>query len=72
MGAQGIFRHQLLGNLPPEGPIDAALDVDFGKLVEFEFALLAQFLPFARIADESLHQFLDVYWSLRPAPHIRL
>ena len=34
--AQGIFRHQLLGNLPRKRRFDTALDVDFGKLLQFE------------------------------------
>ena len=36
VGGQGIFRHQLLGNLPRKGLIDTALDVDFGKLIELK------------------------------------
>ena len=48
MGAQGIFRHQLLGNLPRNSLIHATLDVDFGKLIELKFRILAQFLALSR------------------------
>ena len=48
MGGQGIFRHQLLSNLPGKRLIDAALDVNFGKLIEFKLGILAQLLAFAR------------------------
>ena len=34
--AQGIFRHQLLGNLPRQRLIDAALDVDFGEFLDVQ------------------------------------
>ena len=44
MGSQGIFRHQLLGNLPRNGLIDAALNVDFGEFIELKFRILAQLL----------------------------
>jgi len=30
MGGQGVFRHQLLGHLPSQRLIDAALNVDVG------------------------------------------
>ena len=48
MGGQGVFRHQLPGNLPCKSQIDAALDVDFGKLFELKLGILAQLYAFAR------------------------
>ena len=43
VGAQGIFRHELLGDLPRKSLFDAALDVDFGEFIEFSRWGLAQF-----------------------------
>ena len=40
MSGQGIFRHQLLGNLPRKRLINAAFDVDFGKLIELKLGIL--------------------------------
>ena len=48
MGARGIFRHQLLGNLTRDSLIHAALDVDFGKLIKLGFGIRAQFLALSR------------------------
>ena len=48
MSCQGIFRHQLLGNLPRKRPINAAFDIEFGKLVELKLSIFAQLLAFAR------------------------
>ena len=48
MGAQCVMGHQLLGDLPRQRLIDAALDVDFGKLIELERGVVAQFLALAR------------------------
>jgi hypothetical protein len=48
MGGEGIFRHELLGDLPRKVPIDTALDVDIGKLIELKSGILAQLLAFAR------------------------
>ena len=36
VGGKGIFRHELLGDLPRKVPIDATLDVDIGKLIELK------------------------------------
>ena len=47
VGAQGIFRHELPGDLPRKLPIDAALDVEISKLIELEFGIVAQLLAFA-------------------------
>jgi hypothetical protein len=46
--AQRILRHELLGHLTCECPIDAASDVNLGKLFQFKRGCLAQFLAFAR------------------------
>src|SRR4029077_10145986 len=48
VGTEGIFRHQLLGNLPRKDLIDAALDVNFGQFVNFKLDISAQFLALAR------------------------
>jgi hypothetical protein len=48
VGGQGIFRHQLLGNLPRKRLIDATFDVDFGKLIEFKLSILTQLSAFTR------------------------
>ena len=46
MGDQGIFRHQLLGNLPRKGLIDTTLGVDFSELIKFKLDILTQLLAF--------------------------
>ena len=43
---QGIFRHQLLGNLPRKVLIDTTLDVDFSKLIKLKLSILTQLLAF--------------------------
>ena len=48
MGGQGIFRRELLGNLPRKSLIDTALYVDLGKLIQFKLGIVAQLLAFAR------------------------
>jgi hypothetical protein len=48
VSAQGILRHQLLGNFPRKVPIDTTLDVDFDKLIELKSRTLAQLLALAR------------------------
>jgi hypothetical protein len=48
VGGKSIFRHELPGDLPRKVPIDAALDVDIGKLIELKFGGLVQLLAFAR------------------------
>jgi hypothetical protein len=63
MGRQGIFRHQLPGNLPRQDLIDTTLDVDFGKLIKLKLGILAQLLAFAREV-----RLLGV--GLRPDGHI--
>jgi hypothetical protein len=47
MGAQGVFRHQLQGNLPRKLLINTTLDVDFGKFIKLKLAILAQLPAFA-------------------------
>ena len=47
MGAQGISCHQLLSDLSRERLFDTAFDVNFGKLLPFEFDVLVQLLEFA-------------------------
>jgi hypothetical protein len=47
MGGQGIFRHQLPGNLPRKVLIDTTLDVDLSKLIKLKLSILAQLLAFA-------------------------
>ena len=48
VSGERIFCHQLAGNLLRRGPIDAALDVDFGKFVVFGLRIVAQFPAFSR------------------------
>ena len=48
MSGQGVFCHQLPGNLPRQRLIDPALDVDFGKLIELGLGILVQLVAFAR------------------------
>ena len=47
VGAQGVFRYQLPGNLPRKVAIDTTLDVDFGKFFELERGIFAQLLALA-------------------------
>ena len=47
MGAQGVLRHELLGNLPRQRRVDTALDVDVGELLLLERSVLAQLLALA-------------------------
>jgi hypothetical protein len=47
VGGQGIFRHQLLGNLPRKDLIDTPLDVDFSKLIKLKLSILTLLLAFA-------------------------
>jgi hypothetical protein len=37
---RGILRHQLLDDLPRKGWIDTALDLDVGKVSNFDFDIL--------------------------------
>ena len=46
--AQGIFRHQLLGNLPRKRRFETPLDVNFGEFLLFERDVLAQLLALTR------------------------
>jgi hypothetical protein len=48
VGSQGIFRRELLGNLPRKDLIDTALYVDLGKLIQFKRGIVAQLFAFAR------------------------
>ena len=47
MSGQRVFC-QLLSNLPRERLIEAALDIDFGKLIKLTLRILAQLLTLAR------------------------
>jgi hypothetical protein len=44
VGGQGIFRHQLLGNLLRKVLIDTTLDVDVSKLIKLKLRILTQLL----------------------------
>jgi hypothetical protein len=61
MCAQGVFRHQLLGNLPRKVLIDPTLDVDFGELMALEYSILAQLLALARKIRRSDCELTDTY-----------
>ena len=48
VGHQGVFRHQLIGDLPCECRIDSSFHIDAGQLLAFEPDVLAQLLALAR------------------------
>jgi hypothetical protein len=48
VGSQGIFRRELMGDLPRKRRIDTALCVDPGKFIQFKRGIVAQFYAFAR------------------------
>lgn len=45
MGAERIFRHQLVGDLPRKVRLDATLRVETGQFLTFEFRLSGQLRP---------------------------